>query len=143
MKQLTILFLAGAILASCNNKNSSKLPTDLVNISATADGETATDNKNKPVITFEKNKHDFGTLVEGEVVEYNFKFTNTGDADLLIVKAAASCGCTVPDYPRELIKPGGTGSLKVKFDSGGKSGTFSNTEPRETELISTGDIKTK
>lgn len=137
------------ILASCSDKGNGKLPTDIVNISATADSSSDSQ-EGKPQITFEETAHHFGTITEGEQVEYNFKFKNTGTGDLLIVNAAGSCGCTIPEYPKELIKPGAEGLLKVKFDSKGKDGVFDksvqvtcNTEPRETRLTITGEVKAK
>jgi hypothetical protein len=75
-----------------------------------------------PVMTFNKKEHDFGVINEGDKVETVFTFTNTGEADLLITNASASCGCTVPDYPKEPIKPGKSGKMKVSFDSNGKPG---------------------
>ncbi|MBN8566479.1 MAG: DUF1573 domain-containing protein [Flavobacteriales bacterium] len=75
-----------------------------------------------PVMTFNKKEHDFGVINEGDKVETVFTFTNTGDADLLITNASGSCGCTVPEYPKEPIKPGKSGKMKVTFDSGGKPG---------------------
>lgn len=74
------------------------------------------------VMTFDKVEHDFGVIKQGDVVDYSFKFTNTGDNDLIITDAKGSCGCTVPDYPREAIKPGESGKIKVSFDSKKKSG---------------------
>ena len=75
-----------------------------------------------PELTFEKQEHDFGTIKQGDKVTYEFKFKNTGQADLLISDAKGSCGCTVPEYPKTPIKPGEDGKLKVSFDSTGKSG---------------------
>lgn len=75
-----------------------------------------------PKITFEHKSHDFGTIKQGEIVEYSFKFTNTGEADLLIQKAHGSCGCTIPEYPKEPIKPGETGKIRVSFNSAAKKG---------------------
>lgn len=74
------------------------------------------------VMTFDKVEHDFGVIKQGDIVEYSFKFKNTGDNDLLITDAKGSCGCTVPDYPREAIKPGESGKIRVSFDSKKKSG---------------------
>lgn len=74
------------------------------------------------VMTFDKVEHDFGVIKQGDVVDYSFKFKNTGDNDLIITDAKGSCGCTVPDYPREAIKPGESGKIKVSFDSKKKSG---------------------
>lgn len=75
-----------------------------------------------PVMTFNKKEHDFGVINEGDKVETTFTFTNTGEADLIIANASGSCGCTVPEFPKEPIKPGKTGKMKVSFDSGGKPG---------------------
>lgn len=75
-----------------------------------------------PVMTFNKKEHDFGVINEGAKVETTFTFTNTGEADLIIANASGSCGCTVPEFPKEPIKPGKTGKMKVSFDSNGKPG---------------------
>jgi len=73
-------------------------------------------------MTFETEKHDFGTITQGDKVFYDFKFKNTGGSDLIITGAKGSCGCTVPEYPKEAIKPGEPGEIKVSFNSAGKSG---------------------
>lgn len=80
-----------------------------------------------PEMTFEKDVHDFGTINQGDKPTYDFKFENTGEADLLITTARGSCGCTVPEYPRTPIKVGETGTIKVSFDSKGKQGGTSKT----------------
>ena len=74
-------------------------------------------NPNAPEITFETDVHDFGTLQKGAECVYEFKFTNTGKEPLVIEKAEATCGCTVPSYPKEPIMPGKTAVIKVKYDS--------------------------
>tara|TARA_Y100001980_G_C14506444_1_gene282026 strand:- start:371 stop:871 length:501 start_codon:yes stop_codon:yes gene_type:complete len=72
-------------------------------------------------MTFDKVSHDFGTIEEGDTVQTTFTFTNTGKADLLIVDARGSCGCTVPKYPKNTpIKPGESGEILVSFDSSNK-----------------------
>ncbi|MBE6272894.1 MAG: DUF1573 domain-containing protein [Bacteroides sp.] len=72
-------------------------------------------------IKFEKTSHDFGTFSESSPkVTYVFKFTNTGDKLLVIHQAIASCGCTVPQYPKEPIKPGEGGEIIVTYDGAGK-----------------------
>jgi hypothetical protein len=73
-----------------------------------------------PTFSFEKTEHDFGTIKEGEVVSYTFKFKNTGEAPLIISKVQPSCGCTAPDWSKEPIPVGGEGFVKVEFDSNGK-----------------------
>lgn len=71
-------------------------------------------------IKFEKTSHDFGSFPESEKVTYKFKFTNTGDNLLVIHQAIASCGCTVPQYPKEPIKPGESGEITVTYNGAGK-----------------------
>lgn len=72
-------------------------------------------------IKFEKTSHDFGTFSESSPkVTCVFKFTNTGDKLLVIHQAIASCGCTVPQYPKEPIKPGEGGEIIVTYDGTGK-----------------------
>lgn len=71
-------------------------------------------------IKFEKTSHNFGSFPETEKVSCTFKFTNTGDNMLVIHQAIASCGCTVPQYPKQPIKPGESGEIKVTYDGSGK-----------------------
>lgn len=68
-------------------------------------------------------EHNFGDISEDNIVETVFKFTNTGEADLVISNAKGSCGCTVPEYPKEPIVPGGTGEIKVSFNPKGRNGS--------------------
>lgn len=76
----------------------------------------------KTQMTFPEPVFDFGKIKEGDVVSHEFKFKNTGNAPLFIVKAEASCGCTVPSFPKEPIPPGGEGAILVKFDSHNRPG---------------------
>lgn len=80
-----------------------------------------------PVITFKETEFDFGDIKQGDKVEHTFEFTNTGEADLLISTARASCGCTVPEFTEEAIKPGKSGKIKVTFNSAGKKGPTTKT----------------
>lgn len=68
-------------------------------------------------IEFEKEVHDYGTMKQYGDASCEFKFTNTGTAPLIISNAKGSCGCTVPQWPREPIAPGATGVIAVKYDS--------------------------
>ncbi|HLG02087.1 MAG TPA: DUF1573 domain-containing protein [Bacteroidia bacterium] len=78
--------------------------------------------ENGPVMTFEVHDHNFGTIKQGESATYEFKFKNTGREPLIINNAVGSCGCTVADYPRDPIRPGGEGVIKATFNSAGKMG---------------------
>ena len=96
----------------------------------------------KTKMKFKKMVHDFGRMKEGEKREYDFAFTNTGKEDLYIEDCKGSCGCTVPEWPKEAIKPGQSASINVKFDSTKKekdqekSVTITaNTEPELTTVI--------
>lgn len=72
------------------------------------------------VLKFERISHDYGKFTENEVQTCVFKFTNTGNEPLVIHQAFASCGCTVPTYPKESIAPGKSGELKVVYNGKGK-----------------------
>jgi len=76
----------------------------------------------KTEIEFDNPRHDFGVVKEGEVVEHSFRFRNTGNQPLLIAKADASCGCTVPSFPKEPIAPGSEGVIKVAFNTRNRVG---------------------
>jgi hypothetical protein len=76
-----------------------------------------------PVITFEKSTHDFGDMVQGDKVEWTYKFTNTGNEPLLITSVNVQCGCTTPKgWPRDPVAPGAKGELTIAFNSAGKMG---------------------
>lgn len=76
-------------------------------------------------ITFEEKSHDFGTIKEVDgPVSYSFKFENTGDEPLVIINVNASCGCTRPDYPKEPIRPGKKGEIKITYNPAGRPGEF-------------------
>ena len=72
-------------------------------------------------IKFETLTHDFGTFsADDPVVKCVFKFTNVGEAPLIIHQAIASCGCTVPTYTKEPVKPGESGQIEVTYNGKGK-----------------------
>ncbi|MFW5644962.1 MAG: DUF1573 domain-containing protein [Bacteroidota bacterium] len=83
-------------------------------------------------IQFEKTEHDFGKVIEGEQVGWFFSYTNTGDGPLIIRRASATCGCTVPDFDKKPLAPGEKGQLKVVYDSRGRSGKDFKTVTVET-----------
>jgi hypothetical protein len=101
----------------------------------------------KTKISFGESTYDFGTVSEGDKVEHTYKFKNTGNEPLIISNAQGSCGCTVPQWPKEPIAPGKSGEIKVAFDSKGKAGKQSktvtitaNTDPATTTINIVGEV---
>ncbi len=66
--------------------------------------------------------YDFGTVKEGEKVVHAFEFKNAGDQPLQLLKVDATCGCTVPEWPKTPIMPGKSAAIKVTFNTAGKAG---------------------
>jgi len=122
---------------SCKEKASNKIETANVEVAAERDAAA----KNLPVMTFDKSEHDFGTIEQGTPQETVFTFTNTGNAPLIITNATSSCGCTVPEYPKNKpIAPGETGEMLVKFNGSGqnqvtKTVTVSANTEKGSELL--------
>tara|TARA_B100000575_G_scaffold270797_1_gene251570 strand:- start:1740 stop:2258 length:519 start_codon:yes stop_codon:yes gene_type:complete len=94
-----------------------------------------------PAFKFSEESFDFGTITEGDVVDHVFSFVNEGEAPLIISSATASCGCTVPVWPKAPIAPGEQGEIKVQFNSRSKPGVqnktvtvTANTYPKVTRL---------
>jgi len=75
------------------------------------------ENPNAPVITFEKTTHDYGTVTKGGDGTCEFKFKNNGIEPLILANVSSSCGCTVPEWPREPILKGKSAAIKVKYDT--------------------------
>ena len=96
-----------------------------------------------------KEEHDFGSLLQGEVVSYSFHFTNTGNAPLIISQVTSSCGCTVANYSRDPIAPGKKGVIQATYNSAGHHGfqnrfltVMSNTMPAKHILRIKGKVLT-
>lgn len=77
--------------------------------------ETVT--RNDASIHFDENKHDFGTISFKKEAIYTFEFSNPGKTMLLINDVKTSCGCTVPEWAKEPIRPGQKGQIKIKYDA--------------------------
>ena len=71
-------------------------------------------------IKFDKTSYDFGKFSEVTPVQKcTFTFTNVGNAPLIVNRAVASCGCTVPQYTKTPVQPGQKGQVKVTFNGAG------------------------
>jgi hypothetical protein len=78
--------------------------------------------KKQAEIKFDQTLYDFGRFPEASPMQTcKFYFTNTGNDLLIIHQAVASCGCTVPKYPKEPIRPGERGSITVTYNGTGKA----------------------
>lgn len=152
---LVLLFAFSA----CNQESSSKKieavsandgdNSSIIRMPVTGE-DLVEDPKEAAQITFEEEVFDFGTVKEGEIVEHTFTFTNTGKIPLVISEARATCGCTVPEWPKDPIEPGGKSEIRVKFDTNGKKDKQSkpvtitaNTYPAQTQVLIFGFVEGK
>lgn len=85
-------------------------------------GNILAQDENGPSFKFIESKHDFGDIIQGDVVEHHFEFSNVGDLPLIISNIITTCGCTAPTRPKEPVNPGEKGKIKIVFDSKGKIG---------------------
>ena len=157
LKRLMIVMMLAAVFVGCRDRAAEKRIAELESRLMQLEGNsgaaatpaatpavTAAEEKPEgplPAFSFATTDHDFGTIKEGDKVEYTYKFTNTGEAPLIIQSAQPSCGCTVPDWTKEPIPVGGEGYVKAKFDSKGKPNiqnktitVTANTWPKQTML---------
>ena len=146
MKTANFFFLTLALLlaTACGNRQQ-EADVDLIYNPNSANGYDET--VQTSVLTFDETSHDFGRLSAGETISYSFHFRNTGNADLIISGTNATCGCTVADYPKGRIAPGGDGYLTVSFNSAGKAGqqyqevtVVSNAQPNRARLSITAQV---
>lgn len=124
-----------------------KLSTDLIFNDKTASSQNKTQNASRPILAFDYKEYDFGNIYEGDTVIHKFFFVNKGTAPAIISEAESSCGCTVPEYPKDPIMPGQRAYVKAVFNSKGrfnkqrKSITIkANTQPNYTTLYLSGDV---
>lgn len=150
MKKIVLAVAFVTILMSCSEKgaesNKTEITTDLINNPNTASGNEV-DKDAQPFFEFVEEVIDFGTITQGEIVAKTFKFKNVGKTNLIISSAQGSCGCTVPEWPKEPIKPGEEGVIEVTFNSNGKQGLqnktitlVANTVPNTKVLAVKGEV---
>ena len=158
MKNFRILalfaFVAALSFTACKNEGSaakdaareSLATTSTTSNTAPATAPNATTPAPPPApvgpltsIEFEEDTYDFGEVMEGEKVIYEYKFKNTGKEPLVISNAKGSCGCTVPEWPREPIPVGGSGSIRVQFDSKGKGKVGGGTQAKKVTITANTD----
>lgn len=147
MKRLFIIACVAIAFTACNRSKSDTIEQKAAGSSAAAPAVLAED---APKVKFEQEIFDFKQIEQGEKVHFDFKFKNEGKTPLIITNATATCGCTVPEYPSEPVKPGEEGVIKVVFDSHGKMGMqdkvvtiTSNANPEMSKLHLVGEVKAK
>ena len=146
MKNSILYILAMLVVAAGCTGKKDDVGLDLIHNNQTIDGKGT--GEKMPSIKFDRDVHDFGRLTANENVSYSFHFTNAGQSDLLIGSCSATCGCTVADYPRGRIAPGGDGYVKVSFKSAGMSGrqvkevtVATNGDPAQVKLRIMAEVK--
>lgn len=158
MKFKTFLFALAAVLviSACqkgNNDVREQAREDITQTTPTNSIQNAVQAPTVPtgpttVMSFEEDRFNFGTAVEGEKVSHTYKFTNTGKEPLILSNARGSCGCTVPKWPRQPIQPGETNEIVVEFNTKNKVGERSqkvtitaNTNPPESFIYLDGTVE--
>ena len=158
LKPFMVIAIVGAVFTGCKDRDAEKKIAQLEARLAELEGKKAVtttpalapavqqpaETKPEgplPAMEFQTTDHDFGTIKEGDVVEYSYTFKNTGAAPLIIQNAQGSCGCTASDWTKEPIPVGGSGYVKAKFDSNNKTNiqnktvtVTANTWPKQTVL---------
>ena len=140
---LAVIFL---VTISCHSASEDKvITTDLVSSPLTA--KQSAEKVLMPKIQMDEASFDFGEMQQGESVTHDFVLKNIGDANLIISTAKGSCGCTVPEWPKAPISKGEEATIKVTFNSAGKSGKqnktvalVTNAMPNTKVLTITGNV---
>ena len=125
MKQFIPLFITLFLMSCGSSSREDLITTDLVNNPLTANIKA--EKILTPKIEMIETNYDFGDILQGESVSHEFILKNNGDADLLISAAKGSCGCTVPQWPKDPIVKGESAVIKITFNSAGKSGKQNKT----------------
>src|SRR4051812_7282901 len=111
MKKTILAIAAFAMITAANAQTPAPAATPAMA------APTAVENKNAADFKFDVDEYNFGTIKQGESVNYDFNFTNVGKDPLIITEAHGSCGCTVPQWPKDPIKKGDKAQIKVTFNS--------------------------
>ncbi len=146
MKYILLVLACFISIASCDIRKTKNQP----DVQHSSHSGEKTVNKDSTSVQVIDSVYNFGQVVDGEKVEYNFRFKNSGIKPLIVQNVSASCGCTVPQKPEEPIAPGQIGFIKVIFDSKGRVGStnkdvtvVSNAYPEFPVMRLTGEVVEK
>jgi len=118
MKKAVFFLLVVITIVACNSSDT-KAPIS----KSSADNLALKDSANFTTMQWLDSTHrDLGKVKDGEQVEISFRFKNTGTKPLVITNVRASCGCTIPETPKEPFAAGAEGFIKAKFNSAGRTG---------------------
>tara|TARA_B100000768_G_C11118311_1_gene306325 strand:- start:208 stop:660 length:453 start_codon:yes stop_codon:yes gene_type:complete len=132
MRIINFFFLL-LTLAGCVRNDDQRLSADLVQKPNSANEQI--EDVKVPIIAIEKDFFDFGELNQNESISTDFLIKNIGNAPLLVRSVKGSCGCTVAEWPKELIEVGESAKIKVTFNSGTKRGRQNKTVTLVTNSI--------
>jgi hypothetical protein len=140
MKKLLFILMIGGFVVGCTSNEGASLEERRIDFAEFIDEPTT--------ISFEEEVYNFGTVTDGDMVKHTFKFTNTGDKNLVLIDVTATCGCTVPeDWPKHPIAPGEGGEIKVVFNTNNRVGAArksvrveANTNPSVTAVTIEGEV---
>lgn len=126
MKKLMLMAVLAVFGVTASNAQAAKTAKKAAAKTETTAKKADTPKVDGAGIVFETETIDYGTIDKNADGKREFVFTNNGNKPLIITNAVGSCGCTVPEYPKEPIAPGAKGVIKVKYDTG-RVGPFSKT----------------
>lgn len=117
MKKLVLIAAVCAFAFTVNAQTPAQKPAPKPAPASTGTSAPAPAPAKDPGWKFDKLEHDYGTIPKGAEPYCEFRLTNTSKEPLVIASAVGSCGCTVPEYPKEPIAPGATVIIKVRYDT--------------------------
>ena len=105
MKKLAVLFTVGllTLIVACTDSSSAEENKSVISEGAQID--------------FKSTEYNFGKIPYQGNAEYNFVFENTGNEPLVLQHVKSTCGCTVPEWPKEPVAPGEKASIKVRYNT--------------------------
>jgi len=121
MKRIIPFFILSLIMMSCSETEDPNIPKGKV-VEIPEEFK-----KNPTTVEWERSDYDFGTIGKDSIVFYVYKFKNTGDNPLIVADCKVTCGCTVPECKQPPIPPGGSGEIKVSFNSHNKANQVNKT----------------
>jgi Protein of unknown function (DUF1573) len=127
MKQSSLTLLLLLVVAGLYAQDKKALPKAELKDKIAVAPAASTPNPNAPKISFIHEEYDFGTVVEGPAITHDFKFTNNGKEPLVLSNVRASCGCTVPTWPKEPVLPSKQAAISATYNTQGRVGPFTKT----------------